>query len=148
MSYPDRALVIREQAFAPRLTPAEDHELRVALPVSVHVRSGHSVKASVQVTSMAPAGGELHTNGHLSTVVIDAGGRVVGAYVGVQHMPLVRFRLPPAEPVEVPLLIGTASLAPELGYSVPPGEWRLWVELPLKGSGGLCSKPLPIVVEP
>lgn len=134
MSYPDGAMVRRAEAFAPPLTPAAEHGLRVALAVPVHVQSGHSMKAVVQVTSMAAAGGELHTNGHLSAVVIDSGERVVGAYVGAQHMPLVRFRLPPAEPVEVPLLIGTASLAPELGYAVPPGEWRLWVELPLGAS--------------
>ena len=135
------------EAFAPALTPAEDHGLRVALATPVRVQSGHSVKTVVLVTSRAPAGGELRTNGHLSAVVVDSNERVVGAYVGAQHVPLVRFGLPPSVRVEVPLLIGTASLAPELGYAVPPGEWRLWVELCLEGIGVLHSEALPIVVE-
>lgn len=147
MSYPDRTMVRIAEAFAPALTPAEDHGLRVTMATPVHVRSGHSLKTAVQVTSTAPAGGELHTNGHLSAVVIDSDESVIGVYAGAQHMPLVRFGLPPSEPVEVPLLIGTASLAPELGYAVPPGEWRLWAELPLSGIGVLRSEPLPIVVE-
>ncbi len=147
MSYPDRALVIREEAFAPPSTPAEEHGLRVAADAPLHVQSGRSLKTSVRVTSTALVCGELHTNGHLASVVIDFGGRVVGTYVGAQHLPLVRFRLPPSEAVEVPLLIGTASLAPDLGYRVPAGEWGLLVELPLKDIGRLRSEPLPLVVE-
>ena len=27
--------------------------------------------------------------------------------------------------MRIPLLIGTASFAPRLGYSIPPGGWRL-----------------------
>jgi len=147
MSYPDRAMVRLTEAFAPALTPAEDHGLRVTLATPVHVQSGHSMKTFARVTNTAPTSAQLHTNGHLSAVVIDSGERVIGAYVGAQHVPLVRFALPSSGPVEVPLLIGTASLAPELGYAVPPGEWRLWVELPLNGIGVLRSEPLPIVVE-
>jgi hypothetical protein len=33
--------------------------------------------------------------------------------------------------VRIPLLVGTASSRPELGYAVPPGEWGIQVTLKL-----------------
>ena len=35
------------------------------------------------------------------------------------------FVVPPGETASVPLLVGTDSFRPELGYAVPPGEWGL-----------------------
>ncbi|MGZ0146694.1 hypothetical protein ACXJJ3_06455 [Kribbella sp. WER1] len=35
----------------------------------------------------------------------------------------------------IPLLIGTASVVPELGYAVPPGEWGLEIVLAPEGGG-------------
>jgi hypothetical protein len=38
-------------------------------------------------------------------------------------MPMIMFRVAPGTTERIPLLIGTASFQPELGYTVPPGSW-------------------------
>ncbi|TCC33400.1 hypothetical protein [Kribbella sindirgiensis] len=39
------------------------------------------------------------------------------------------FPIQPQQSSRVPVLIGTASVDPELGYAVPPGPWGLAVSL-------------------
>jgi hypothetical protein len=51
---------------------------------------------------------------------------------GAQQLPLVIFRVPPGQTGQVPLLIGTASATPHLGYAIPPGDWGIEA---LRGSG-------------
>jgi hypothetical protein len=50
---------------------------------------------------------------------------------GAQIMPLKIFRVTPGGTTSIPLLIGTASSRPQLGYAVPPGEWGIQVTLTL-----------------
>ncbi|WP_432892231.1 hypothetical protein ACQPYH_16450 [Kribbella sp. CA-245084] len=45
------------------------------------------------------------------------------------------------------VLVGTASVVPELGYAVPPGEWKLVVLLQTD-EGFVVSGPLEIMVTP
>ena len=67
-----------------------------------------------------------NTNGQINgTVVHPDTGQRVGCYEGAQSMPLVRFDVPPGSTSEIPLLIGTASTKPELGWAVPPGPWAV-----------------------
>jgi hypothetical protein len=47
----------------------------------------------------------------------------------------------------VPVLIGTASVVPDLGYAVPPGEWSLVVSLQTY-EGYMVSGPLAITITP
>lgn len=47
----------------------------------------------------------------------------------------------------MPVLIGTASVAPDLGYAVPPGQWRLVIALQTDNSNTL-SAPLQITITP
>jgi hypothetical protein len=44
-------------------------------------------------------------------------------------MPLIMFPVAPGNTERIPLLIGTASFRPDLGYAVPPGSWG--IEVPL-----------------
>jgi hypothetical protein len=62
------------------------------------------------------------TNGSLTAVVDPKAGQVVGGFAEAQHMPLIMFRVAPGAAERTPLLIGTASFRPELGYTVPPGS--------------------------
>jgi hypothetical protein len=50
---------------------------------------------------------------------------VVGGFSGAQGLPPVVFRITPGQTDPIPLLTGTASFTPRLGYAVPPGEWGI-----------------------
>jgi hypothetical protein len=54
---------------------------------------------------------------------------VVGGFTGAQVAPLKMVRIPLRQTERVPLLIGTASFTPRLGYAVPPGEWGIQATL-------------------
>ncbi len=56
-------------------------------------------------------------------------GEVVGAFFGPQILPLVMFRIAPGGTERIPLLIGTVSSTPRLGYAVPPESWGLQTTL-------------------
>jgi hypothetical protein len=58
-------------------------------------------------------------------------GEVVGGFAGAQRLRLVIFRVAPGQAEQIPLLIGTASGTPRLGYAIPPGEWAIQVTLTL-----------------
>lgn len=51
---------------------------------------------------------------------------------GPQIAPLIMFGVAPGATGRIPLLIGTASFTPELGYAVPPGSWGIQVPLDLE----------------
>lgn len=61
---------------------------------------------------------------------------MVGGYVGSQTLPGVVFRVPPRGTERIPLLIGTASVAGRLGYTVPPGRWGVQATLDLMPDTG------------
>jgi len=117
-------------------------------PVSpLSVPSGMTTTATVRVRNHGEVPRFLSTNGHLQSAVVDDAGRVVGGYVGAQHLPHVGFVVEPARSTEVPVLVGTAPVAPELGYAVPPGHWGLVVVLDTD-QGKTVSLPMPLEVTP
>ena len=59
-------------------------------------------------------------------------------------MALVTVTVEPGGRREVPVLVGTDSVVPELGYAVPPGSWSIVVEIPT--AGRVVSPPLPCVI--
>jgi hypothetical protein len=133
----------------PRLTqlhgsPAASVGLALELAAPLTVRTGRSTTARAQVANHSTDARVLMTNGHLQAVVIDADGAVVGRYTGAQTLALVMFTVEPDERREVPVLVGTDSVVPELGYAVPPGSWSIVVEIPT--AGHVVSSPLPCVV--
>ena len=95
------------------------------------------------------AGLAIATNGAVTASVVDPGtGEVVGGYAGWQTAPLVTFEVGPGETKRIPLLIGTASLAPRLGYAVPPGNWGLRAGLDLRDDSRGLTPVLPLTVAP
>lgn len=133
----------------PRLTqldgsPAESIGLAVELAAPLTVRTGRSTTGRAQVINHSTDTRVLMTNGRLQAVVIRTDGSVVGRYTGAQTMALVMFTVEPDERQEVPVLVGTDSVVPELGYAVPPGSWSIVVEIPT--AGHVVSSPLPCVI--
>jgi hypothetical protein len=66
----------------------------------------------------------LETNGRITAHVLHpVTGQLVGMSTEPQLLPLVPFALEPGTAIEVPLWVGTASVDPRLGFTVPPGSW-------------------------
>lgn len=113
-------------------TPADPAEKAVALDGPLSVRSGWTAEHAVLLTNLSPAEIRLYTNGYLTASIVAVGtGDVVGGFDGVQEQPLVVFTAAPAQTVRIPLLVGTASCDPALGYAVPAGRWQLTAPLDL-----------------
>jgi hypothetical protein len=111
------------------------------------VRSGADLWSTARLSNDGSAEVVVKTNGQLTPVVVDPQtDEVVGAFSGVQTLPLVRFAAPAAGSVEIPLRIGTASTVPMLGYAVPPGRWAVEVALALGDGGVFRAPPLPLTV--
>jgi hypothetical protein len=96
------------------------------------VRSGYTLRHGLLVRNRSGAELAIATNGHVTAVVVDPdSGEVLGGFSGAQVLPLIMFRVPPGGTERIPLLIGTASFTPRLGYAVPPGEWGVQATLDL-----------------
>ena len=90
---------------------------------------------------------DIRTNGGVTGYIVDPGGGApVGGYAGGQRLPMVTFRVEPSGSTEVPLLVGTASFVPDLGYAIPAGSWGLRVPLVLGDGCRLSTPTLPITV--
>jgi hypothetical protein len=116
----------------PPADPLDPAEISVALDDPAVVRSGHILRHGLLVTNHLRTEIALATNGTITASVIDPeSGEVAGGYSGFQTLPLKLFRIAPGATERVPLLIGTTSYTPELGYAIPPGTWALQVILTL-----------------
>jgi hypothetical protein len=116
-----------------------DHDLRV--------RSGENLSSTIRLVNEGGQEVVAHTNGQITAPVVDPkSNEVVGGYSGAQVAPLIRFPAPPNDSVEIPLLVGTASRLPRLGYTVPPGEWAIEVAVGLGVDGTFSAPPMPLIV--
>jgi hypothetical protein len=96
------------------------------------VRSGHTLRHGLLLRNLTGRELQLATNGQVTAVVLDPHtGEVVGGHAGFQQLPLIIVRVPPGQAGRVPLLIGTASCTPRLGYAIPPGDWGIQATLTL-----------------
>ena len=93
------------------------------------VRFGETLHHGLLVRNLSGQVLPVATNGAVTAVVDPQTGQVVGGFAEAQIMPLIMFRVAPAATERIPLLIGTASFRPELGYTVPPGSWGIQVPL-------------------
>ena len=110
----------------------DPREVAVELDGPAVVSYGNTLHHHLRVSNRS--GGELQiaTNGQVTAVVVDLQtSEVVGGYSGAQTLPLKVFRASPGTSVQIPLLIGTASYTPRLGYIVPAGEWGIRATLTL-----------------
>jgi hypothetical protein len=105
------------------LDPAE---IATELDSRALVSSGHTLRHSLLVRNLTDRELQIATNGQITAVVVDPKtGEVVGGFCGAQAMPLIIVRIAPGHAERIPLLIGTASFSPRLGYAVPAGEWGI-----------------------
>ena len=111
------------------------------------VRTGRFTHQDVLVTNRAAHTHVLATAGDLQSAVTDSSGTVVGRYVGPHTAKRVEFWIEPHQSRPVPVLIGTASMVPDLGYAVPPGQWQLVIALQTD-IGNMLTAPIEIIITP
>jgi len=129
--------------------PLDSGVASVELDGPAAVRSGHALTHGLLVANRSGAELTVATNGVITASVVDPGsGEVVGGYAGWQTAPLITFAAGPGETVRIPLLIGTASVTPRLGYTVPPGTWGLRAALDLRDGGRMRTPVLPLQITP
>jgi hypothetical protein len=129
------------------LLPVDPAEIRLVLDGPLTIRTGDTTTHHVLVTNQSDRDIGIETNGHLTATIGEADtGAPVGGYAGAQRLPLVTFTAGPSKTVRIPLLVGTASYRPELGYTVPPGTWHLTARLRLADGRHLVSPPLELTI--
>jgi hypothetical protein len=107
-------------------------EVTAALDGAAVVSSGHTLRHRLTIHNQTSSELQIATNGQVTAAVVDPQtGEVVGGYSGAQTLPLKFFLAPPGGSARIPLLIGTASRTPRLGYTVPAGEWGIQATLKL-----------------
>ncbi|MDE3086445.1 MAG: hypothetical protein KGJ77_06730 [Acidobacteriota bacterium] len=121
--------------------------LIAALAEPLTVQAGRSARTTLAVTNTGAADLALRTTGQLVGRVLDPTTlAVVGGCAGAMRLPIRLFQVPSGEKAAVPLLVGTASFVPELGYAIPPGEWAVAADLDLGGGEVVRTAPMPFTV--
>ena len=145
LGYPDpRAATVPQIEAKPPLDPAE---ALVELDGPGMVQSGDVLLTGLLIANVSDHELTVNTNGRLTALVLDPRtGNVVGGYSGAQRLPLVRFALRPGDRTTIPLLVGTTSFVPELGYRVPEGAWEMAADLHLGDGRVVRSVPVPLVI--
>ncbi|HVB14852.1 MAG TPA: hypothetical protein VNH38_08870 [Candidatus Dormibacteraeota bacterium] len=147
LSYPDRRNLQPVWAFSQLLAPSDPLELGASLDSPLVVPSGHALHSTVRIHNPTVRDVTLHTNGNLTAVIVDPeGGETVGGFSGLQPMPGVEFEIASGASALVPLLVGTASLIPHLGFAIPTGLWAFRAPLALQDGRSLWTPPLDITV--
>ncbi|MGD0985797.1 MAG: hypothetical protein ABSA65_18610 [Acidimicrobiales bacterium] len=107
--------------------------MAVELDAPIIVASGRTVRVALRVHNLSADTIVICTNGQVTAQVLDPDTRaVVGRFAGGQILPGIYFRAAPGETVVVPVLVGTASFSPDLGYVLPAGVWAIQVVLELE----------------
>jgi hypothetical protein len=147
MTFPARQLWVSEYVRQLHGAPAEPAGIDVEPQSPLTIHTGRSTHREVLVTNRTAREQVLLTNGALTSAVTDNSGTVVGLYVGPHTLARVGFAIEPHQSRPVSVLIGTASVVPDLGYAVPPGQWRLVIELQTD-NGNMVAAPLEITITP
>ena len=130
-----------------RPIPLLPDELHVSVEEDLEVKSGRNLESTLRLWNNGDHEVVTHNNGWVTARVIDPETmETVGGFSGAQTLPRVRFCAAAGESVEIPLLVGTASIIPRLGYAVPPGRWAIQATLGLGDAGVFRTPALPIAV--
>jgi hypothetical protein len=118
----------------PATGPAPDllnpQEITAELDGPAVVRSGQTLRHGLLLRNLTRHQLQIATNGQVTGVIVDPQtGQVAGGFSGAQNLPLIVFRVAPGQTRRLPLLIGTASFTPRLGYQVPAGDWGIQATL-------------------
>jgi hypothetical protein len=126
LGFPQRVLRTLPPAVRQPAPDLDPEQISVALDGQLSVRSGELAHHGLLVSNLGSQELVIGTTGELIADVVDpAGGQVVGGYAGVVRLMLREFTVAPGRTERVPLLVATASFVPDLGYSVPPGQWAV-----------------------
>ena len=129
---------------APLLSAAQ---VAVSVDHPLKVRSGRDLRAELRLRNRRSQSLVVVTNGAVTArVVDDTSGEVTGGFAGAQTAPRVLFRMASGESVTLPMLVGTASSRPRLGFAVPPGRWAIEVPLSFQERGRVRTPLLPLTV--
>jgi hypothetical protein len=110
----------------------DPHEIAVELDGPAVVRSGHTLQHGLLLRNLTGVELQIATNRQVTATVVDPKtGQIVGGFSGFQALPLAIFRVAPSQTRRIPLLIGTASSTPRLGYTIPAGNWGIQATLTL-----------------
>jgi hypothetical protein len=132
LPYPPARAPRRPRAAGPPADPLDPAEVTAELDGPAVVRSGRTLHHGLLLRNLTAGELQIATNGQVTAAVVDPQtGEVVGGFAGFQTAPLVVFRVPPGQTERIPLLIGTASSTPRLGYTIPPGDWGIRATLTL-----------------
>lgn len=142
--YPDRLAARRYPNVPPN--PPEHPPLPegvvLTLPEDFAVRSGGTGRTVLTVSNDTANDVRSSSNGTLFPPVVDPGtGELVGGYEGARTMQRKVVTVAPGHSAELPVLVGTASSRPELGWAVPPGRWALRFGLLLGDGRGQRKEP-------
>ena len=146
--YPEMTRLYPQQGRPEGQVPLLPMELaEVFVPGGLAVGSGHDLRSALTTRNNTTEEIVVETNGQVTARFVESeSGQIVGGFSGAQHVPLIRFLIPPGEAIEIPLLIGTASFVERLGYAIPPGRWSIETTLLITDHGWFRTPPLPIVV--
>ena len=132
LAYPPGRQPPRPPAAGPAPDLLDPHEIAVELDGPAVVGSGHNLLHGLLVRNLTGRELQIATNGQVTAVVVDPDtGEVVGGFSGLENRPLIMFNVAPGQTGRIPLLIGTASCTPRLGYAIPPGDWGIYATLTL-----------------
>ena len=151
LPYPPGRQPPRPPAPGPLPDVLDPDEIAAELDGPAVVGSGHTLRHGLLLRNRT--GGELQiaTNGQVTATVVDPHtGEVAGGFSGMQNRPLIMFNVAPGQTGRIPLLIGTASCTPRLGYAIPPGDWGIYATLtlgsPLRDSSRRRTPVLPLTI--
>jgi hypothetical protein len=145
----------REPPGPPAAGPAPDlldpDEIAAGLEGPAVVGSGQNLPHGLLLRDRTGRELQIATNGQVTATVVDPHtGEVVGGFSGLQNRTLIMFKLAPGQTGRIPLLIGTASCTPRLGYAIPPGNWGIYATLtlgsPLRDSSRRRTPVLPLTI--
>jgi hypothetical protein len=155
LAYPPGRQPPRPPAAGPAPDLLDPHEIAAELDGPASVGSGHNLLHGLLLRNLTGRELQIATNGQVTAVVVDPHtGEVVGGFSGLQNRPLIMFNVAPGQTGRIPLLIGTASCTPRLGYAIPPGDWGIYATLTsarpsaTRPAGGPRSCPSPSPPEP
>jgi hypothetical protein len=132
LAYPPGRQPPRPPVTGPPADLLDPDEIAAELAGPAVVSSGHTLRHGLLLRNLTGRDLQIATNGQVTAAVVDPhSGEVVGGYAGFQNLPLIIFRVAPGQTGQVPLLIGTASRTPRLGYTIPPGDWGIQATLTL-----------------
>jgi hypothetical protein len=133
LRYPERTLT-QEPARLVRIpTPVlNPGQATLGWTTPPRVRSGHTGRHHMAITNVGTE--QIETRGPLIADIVDPDhGEIAGGYTGPVSLALMIIVISPGATGQAPVLVGTDSLRPDLGYAIPPGRWGAQATLWLAG---------------